>query len=160
MTTVILDIENKKVVSDSLAIETIGGKVVAKYNNTKKVYKSACGKFIASCSGCLILSEKVMRQLGMTVDTQFGYSSNKGNISDVLIMNTYNKQVMQINTVMERNKIKQERKYHSGSTRITMGTGGLTAAEAFDKLKDPLKAVRYSAMKDRGTNDILQVESL
>ncbi len=75
-------------------------------------------------------------------------------------MNKYNKQVMQLRTTKTRSGVKREVKYHSGTTRILMGSGNTVAAKVWDATKDSYKAIRFAALCDKYTNGVVQEVSL
>lgn len=160
MTTVVLDILKKKVFSDSrMTIVNGSGKVIGYKEDNKKIFKSECGKFVVGISGTqgLTFHKKGLTSLGIEVNVEkeiTGY--NKGDTSDILIMNKYNNQVMHLRLTKTDLRVERKIKYYSGSTRLVMGSGHPLAGKVWDVTKDAYKAIRFAALCDKYTNGVVQ----
>ncbi len=152
MTTVVVEPLNKKIYADSRSTITCNGKFKEYLKNSKKTYKSNCGKFILGVSGNVHLTNLMLKKFNITYDNTLKSGSNSGDAAHILVCNIYNGQVAHISITKNIYRTFMEINYFTGSTRITMGSGGNKAGKVWDKVKDSKTAIRVASFFDRYTD--------
>ncbi len=152
MTTVVVEPLNKKIYADSRSTITCNGKFKEYLKDSKKTFRSNCGKFILGVSGNVHLTNIILKGFKINFSDTLKSGSNKGDSSDILVCNTYNSQVVHINITKNVVGVSKVIKYMSGNTRLVMGSGHPKAGKAWDKTKDSKVAIRVASFFDRYTD--------
>lgn len=154
MTTILVDVKNKTMYSDSRATVEKSG---AEYYSTDslKLFTHPNGNLIAGTFGCVGISYPILKKLGFRtpeiVDGMAVNSLNKRNqCGGVLIINTHNHTICHIGE--DINHIGASKKTHrwlSNYGYVSAGSGMDIAGPVFKRTKDPLKAMRYAGIIDK-----------
>lgn len=164
MTTVVIDVKRKLMVSDSRATICKGGTLVKYLKDSKKLFMSHESKFCAAVSGNATLTLRTLSKLGVPFSRLTGevlkYKCSKGSSGDILLMNKYNNQVCHIHIEQGILFPKRTIEYYTRCAYLTMGSGGTIAGDVFSKTKDAKRAVRLAGLIDRGTDTKLQIIQL
>lgn len=158
MTTIFIDTSKRVIVADTRMTMYKGNK--RSYSTLNKVFKSKCGKFHVTGSGCVLLIHNYMRNIlnvEVGVNVTEGCSSSKGDKGTILITNKYNKQVKCIELTRGVHNVKCKISYITNDF-ITSGSGSSIVSSLWYKVDDPLRIVHYASMKDRCTNDRISVD--
>jgi len=156
MTTIIIDLVKRLVVADTRVTYMKGGKVVKYTKDSRKIFKSSCGKFIMTTSGNCKLSKDYIKNFCEVQTTDKG-GVNTGDDANILIVNMYNSQTKHIYLKKRAVGIETKVEYFTGGTFLITGSGCEVATKLMPLLKDACRVVKYVAMKDKYTNDVLQV---
>lgn len=167
MTTILIDIKKKLMVSDSRATTLSNSGAFIKYlTNTPKLFIHPSQKYCAAIAGNTTLNLRTLTKLGFTLPNStfvtqcLSLNPIKGDNGDVLIMNRYNNQLYHVSTKQGLLSSKRVIKYYTGSTYAAMGSGNPVASKLFLATGDAERSVRLTGLIDKNTDTQLQTLKL
>lgn len=162
MTTILVDIKNKTMYSDSRTTSerTYDGNITITYfQESNKLFEHPNKNMIAATFGCVGISYNILKRLGFNIPShscgiQLDDINTKGQSGGVLIMNKHNNTVKHIGKDINNLGVTTQswNRWLTGGTHITAGSGGKVADKVYSKIREPLKAMRFAGLIDKYSN--------